>query len=76
MWNIMYRQTKIQGFLVDFHEGKYRDEFYATIPKLVKEGKLKHKEHLIKGLELAGHVLRDQQTGANEGKSVIVVAEN
>jgi NADPH-dependent curcumin reductase CurA len=72
----MYRQTKIQGFLVDFHEGKYRDEFYATIPKLVKEGKLKHKEHLIKGLELAGHVLRDQQTGANEGKSVIVVAEN
>jgi NADPH-dependent curcumin reductase CurA len=57
---------------------KYKDEFYATVPKLIKEGKLKHKEHFVRGLELAGHVLpiRDQQIGANEGKSVLIVAED
>jgi NADPH-dependent curcumin reductase CurA len=76
MWNIIYKQTKIQGFLFEYHEEKYKDEFYATVPRLVKEGKLKHKEHFVKGLELAGHVLRDQQIGANKGKSVLVVAED
>jgi NADPH-dependent curcumin reductase CurA len=72
---IMYKQTKIFGLLVSPFERKYGEQFYATVPKMVAEGKLKHMEDINKGLEKAGHLIVEQQTGKNFGKTVLIVAE-
>jgi NADPH-dependent curcumin reductase CurA len=71
----MYTQTKIFGHLVGPLEDKYAEEFYATVPKMIKEGKLEYKEDITKGLEKAPEVMYEQQKGTNWGKPVVVVAE-
>jgi NADPH-dependent curcumin reductase CurA len=71
----MYKQTKIFGHFVVPFEPKYGEEFYTSVPKMVAEGKLKHKEEIHKGLEKVGHLILEQQTGKNFGKSVLIVAE-
>lgn len=55
--------------------GDYLEAFYKEIPKAIASGQLKYREHITKGLENGGQALLDVQLGRNEGKSVIVVAE-
>ncbi|KAK7060431.1 hypothetical protein VNI00_001196 [Paramarasmius palmivorus] len=76
LMNIISRRINIIGF-----EGydlvlKYYEDFKKTVPAMVARGELKHKEHIYHGLEEAGQSLRDIQTGRNEGKCIILVAES
>jgi NADPH-dependent curcumin reductase CurA len=54
---------------------KYGNEFYATVPKAVAEGKIKHAEHVYRGLDAVGQAITDVQTGKNDAKAVILVAD-
>jgi NADPH-dependent curcumin reductase CurA len=51
------------------------DLFYSAMPKLVEEGKIKHKEHVVKGLENAPQAFVELLQGGNFGKSVVVIAD-
>ncbi|PCH38850.1 NAD(P)-binding protein [Wolfiporia cocos MD-104 SS10] len=76
--NLLYivgKQLRISGFIVTSLHQAHLSHFYETFPKLVKEGKIKYKEDVTKGLEHAGHVIVDVLTGRNKGKSVILVGE-
>eukprot|EP01065_Artemidia_motanka_P006330 TRINITY_DN13121_c0_g1_i4.p1 TRINITY_DN13121_c0_g1~~TRINITY_DN13121_c0_g1_i4.p1 ORF type:complete len:354 (+),score=43.65 TRINITY_DN13121_c0_g1_i4:65-1126(+) len=46
----------------------------AELARLLREGKLKYREHVYEGLEQAPAALRDLYTGANTGKAIIRVA--
>ncbi|KAI0319686.1 alcohol dehydrogenase [Amylostereum chailletii] len=65
----------ISGLLVFRLAHKYEKEFYETLPRLVKDGTLKHQEDISHGLENVGQGLLDITTGANKGKKVIIVAK-
>jgi NADPH-dependent curcumin reductase CurA len=55
---------------------KYEAEFYQVVPKAVRDGQIKHREHMYRGLEHTGQALIDVLTGKNDGKSVIIVADS
>lgn len=64
------------GFLVGSLVHKYADAFYAEMVPLVKEGKMKHREDVTRGLENGCQALVDVLSGKNHGKKVILVADD
>ncbi|KAF5346238.1 hypothetical protein D9758_014394 [Tetrapyrgos nigripes] len=76
LMKIVANNISMHGFIVVHLFSKYNKEFNEVIPKLIKEGKIKHREDLTKGLEFGGEALLDVQVGNNTGKKIVVVAEN
>jgi NADPH-dependent curcumin reductase CurA len=68
----MLSQLKI---LVFDHLEKYADAFWKEVPKDVADGKIKYVEHVYQGFEAVGQAILDVQTGLNEGKAVVLVAD-
>lgn len=66
----------LQGLLYNVLRPQYEDEFYATVPQLVKDGVIKYREDISNGLETVGQALNDVGLGKNFGKRVVVVAED
>ncbi|KAF7982761.1 hypothetical protein HWV62_26660 [Athelia sp. TMB] len=73
--NIVSCQIKMYGFIVSDLAHKYEEAFYKEIPAKLAKGQLIFKEDQTKGLEHAGQGILDVQTGKNNGKKVIIVAE-
>lgn len=73
--NILTKEIKVFGFVVRSILPKHRDAFYEEIPALLASNKLVFKEDLTKGLEGAGEAILAVQKGTNNGKSVVVVAD-
>lgn len=65
----------MNGFLVVDLADKYEEEFYKTIPHMLATGQLKYKEDIWRGLEYAGDAILSILKGTNNGKTVILVAE-
>lgn len=72
---IVRKQLKLLGFLVMKLQHKYDEAFFQEIPLKVSRGEIKYKEDVTIGLEKAGHAILDVQSGVNNGKSVVLVAQ-
>ncbi|KAG6809818.1 hypothetical protein H0H93_015483, partial [Arthromyces matolae] len=48
---VIGKSITIHGFIIDRLEAKYVKEFYATIPPLLANGKLKYSEDVTEGLQ-------------------------
>jgi len=72
---IVRKQLKLLGFLVMKLQHKYDEAFFQEIPLKVSRGEIKYKEDVTIGLERAGHAILDVQSGVNNGKSVVLVAQ-
>lgn len=57
-------------------EAKHAASFYAFVPPKVAKGEFKYREDARRGLGAVGQTLLDVQTGKNEGKAVIAVADD
>ncbi|TCD62274.1 hypothetical protein EIP91_007113 [Steccherinum ochraceum] len=72
--NMIYQfEISLFGYVVTSLMPKY-PEFYTEFPKLLAQGKIKHKEDITVGLENGGAALEAIQRGKNTGKSIIQVA--
>jgi len=74
---VLTRRLRVQGFIIGdliATEGGTH-AFHEEVDELVKEGKIKFKEHYTKGIENAGQALLDVLKGSNFGKAVIIVAD-
>ena len=74
--NLFYtvqKEIRLQGFIVGTLIPKYRDAFYAEVPGLIAQGRIKYKEDAKTGLGLVCEALLDVQTGKNRGKSIIIL---
>ena len=71
---IVSKSLSINGFIVSRLQEKYDAAFYAEIPKLVADGKLKYKEEVFEGLQSVGDAILAVQKGTNKAKAVIRVA--
>lgn len=58
--------------VIDWHE-KYLEEFWKVVPDAIASGELKSLEHVVHGLKETGKGFVDMMTGANIGKTVIVI---
>ncbi|KAJ7617351.1 hypothetical protein FB45DRAFT_933982 [Roridomyces roridus] len=69
------KSITLHGILIFRLFSKYKDEFYATVPPLLASGEIKYKEDVSRGLETVGDVILAVQEGRNNGKAVVIVAE-
>ena len=68
--------SKLQGLLHHALYPQFEDEFYATVPQVVKDGAIKYREDISQGLETVGQALSDVGLGRNFGKRVVIVSED
>ncbi len=75
MGAFLVKKIKVQGFIIfdDFNH-KYK-EFAQQMTTWVKNGEIKYREHLVRGLENAPAAFNDLLEGRNFGKMVIKVAD-
>ncbi|KAJ6514418.1 hypothetical protein C8R47DRAFT_1033192 [Mycena vitilis] len=72
---IVSKCLHLHGFLVSRLLPKYSEEFYATIPAKLASGEMKYSEDISRGLDKAGDAILAVQKGTNNGKAVVLVAE-
>ena len=72
--NLISRRGRMQGFLVSDYATRYR-EAVGALAGWVREGRIKHRVDVQRGLENAPATLRRLFEGRNEGKQLLRVAE-
>lgn len=72
---VLTKRLNIRGFIVgDF--AALENDFRRDVSAWVREGKIKHKEHVVEGLENAPRALIGLLRGENFGKTVVRVARD
>ena len=72
--SLLVNRASMKGFIVN----DYRDKFgiaKKNLTKWVLEGKIKHREHIVDGLENAPRALLTLFDGSNRGKVLVRVAD-
>ncbi|KAF5320512.1 hypothetical protein D9611_010729 [Ephemerocybe angulata] len=72
---IIEKAITMNGLTVTLLYEKYLDEFYATVPKLVADGDIKHREEIYRGMDSVDEALLKTVRGAVKGKAVVIIAE-
>jgi NADPH-dependent curcumin reductase CurA len=72
---VLEKRIHMTGIMVFDLLSKYEKEFYETVPKALAEGKIKYAEHVYRGLDSANQAILDVQTGKNDAKAIILVAD-
>ncbi|KAJ7070220.1 alcohol dehydrogenase [Mycena belliarum] len=69
------KSLTLSGILVLRLQATHEAAFWATVPRLLREGKLQYREEVSTGLAAVGDAILRVQRGMNTGKAVVVVAE-
>jgi NADPH-dependent curcumin reductase CurA len=72
--NVLTRRISLQGFNIIDHRDRVPD-FLRDVSKWMREGRIKHREHVVEGLDNAPNALIDLLSGRNFGKVVIRLRE-
>jgi len=72
--NVLTRRISLQGFNIIDHRDRVPD-FLRDISMWVREGRIKHREHVVEGLDNAPNALIDVLSRRNFGKVVIRLGE-
>lgn len=67
---VMMKRARVQGFIVLDHARRF-GEARAALEALLLAGRLRHRSHLVDGLEQAPDVLAGLFSGANQGKAIL-----
>jgi NADPH-dependent curcumin reductase len=69
---LIVRRARMEGFIILDYADRFADAQMA-LAGMVLDGTLHHQEHLVAGLERAPEALNMLFTGANHGKTLVVV---
>ncbi|KAG6881482.1 hypothetical protein C0993_001301 [Termitomyces sp. T159_Od127] len=75
LMQVITKRITMQGVIVVHLDHKYHEEFYATIPKKLKNGEIRYTEEVTEGLDKVGEVILRVQKGDNKAKAVVKVAD-
>ncbi len=75
MGMILRKRITMQGFIIFDDYGPRFGEFYGQMSAWVKDGKIKHREDIVDGLDKAPEAFIGLLEGKNFGKLIIKVAE-
>ena len=70
---VLMQRLTIQGFIIMDHFARAR-EAYAEIETMIRDGRLKWKDHIVDGLENAADAVNLLFTGQNDGKLMVRVS--
>ena len=73
MANILIKRLTVQGFIIFDDYGDRYDEFARQMSEWFKAGKIKYREHMVKGLEQAPEAFIGLLQGTNFGKLVVQI---
>jgi len=73
--HVLFKQLSVNGYNIWQYDGKYADEFYEKVPHLIANGEIQLREHIYSGLEEAPQAVYDVQKGLNNGKAIVLVAD-
>ncbi|KAF9003873.1 hypothetical protein BDQ17DRAFT_1424846 [Cyathus striatus] len=75
---IMKKRLSIKGFIVPEYIPQFIGRFFAEVPALMAQGKIRSEEAVVKGIENAPKAIADMLGSGHEtvGKPVVVVAED
>lgn len=73
LMQLVFRTARMEGFLAG-QPPERLPEYDATLTRLLNEGKLKTRTHIVEGLEQAPEALKLLFTGGNEGKLIVEVS--
>ena len=68
--NLITRRGRMEGFIILDYAPRFA-EAQAQLGAWIAEGKIKHREHLVEGLEHAPEALNLLFTGGNTGKVIV-----
>jgi hypothetical protein len=69
---LIARRARMEGFLIFDYASRFL-EAQMQIATMVLDGTLKHREHLVNGLEHAPDALNLLFSGGNHGKTLVIV---
>lgn len=72
---LISRRGRMDGFIVLDFAARYA-EAQGELARMVREGTLRHREHVVAGLESAPEALNMLFHGTNHGKTLVVVDES
>ncbi|WP_296403831.1 NADP-dependent oxidoreductase [Psychrobacter sp.] len=75
MGTILRQRLTVKGFIIFEEYGDHFPDFLQTMGKLVSEGKVRTKEHIVDGLQNAPQGFIDMLDGNNFGKTVVKIAD-
>lgn len=70
---LVFRRARMAGYVVPDFESRY-PEFDAVLLRLMAEGRLRQREHIVQGLDQAAQALHLLFEGRNEGKLMVQIA--
>ncbi|KAJ3299540.1 hypothetical protein HK104_008515 [Borealophlyctis nickersoniae] len=75
---VIKNRLLLQGLLASdfFSDSALVSDFFTTVGKYVKEGKIIYKEHVVEGVEKAPEAFVGMLKGANTGKQIVKVAKD
>ncbi len=68
--NMIMKRLKMEGFVILDHFDRY-PEYQAKLAGWMREGKLKHRLHVVEGIDNALTALKLLYTGGNDGKVMV-----
>ena len=74
MSQVLVKRLTLRGFIV-FDFANQQADFLAEVGPLVREGRIKYREHIVDGLENAPCALIGLLRGENFGKVIVRVAK-
>ena len=72
--NLVLRSARMEGFIVIDFIPRF-SEGAMQLAQWVMEGKIKHREHIVDGLENAPRAVRKLFDGTNDGKLIVKIAD-
>ena len=75
MRHVLVKRLTLRGFIVSDFASQQAD-FLAEVGPLVREGRIKYREHIVDGLENAPRALIGLLRGENFGKVIVRVAKD
>ena len=75
MWQLLVKSARIEGFLVSSYIPERLDEAIVVLSKWVSEGKIKHAEHIVDGVDQCLNAFHLLFNGGNKGKLMVRIAD-
>jgi NADPH-dependent curcumin reductase CurA len=72
MWSIVTKRLRVQGYIISDHYDRFR-EFHTQAAGWLAEGRLRHRETVVEGIENAPAAFIGLLGGANVGKMLVKV---
>jgi NADPH-dependent curcumin reductase CurA len=75
LFKLVAKRVRMQGFLVFDYAG-IREQFYQDMGQWLRDGQIKHRETIVRGLRSAPQAFIDLMRGRHFGKMVVQLADD